>query len=53
MQNEDRVPGFESWWDVPIAEVSGDPEVRAARADYEAQRERERIHFVTSDPGGN
>lgn len=52
VENEDRVPGFESWWDVPIAEVSGDPEVSAARQDYEQQRERERIGFATPDPGG-
>lgn len=30
-----RVPNFEGWWDVPIAEVSGEESVRAARARYE------------------
>jgi 3D-(3,5/4)-trihydroxycyclohexane-1,2-dione acylhydrolase (decyclizing) len=30
-----RVPGFESWWDVPVAEVSGEAGVRAARAGWE------------------
>lgn len=29
------VPGFESWWDVPVAEVSARPGVRQARAAYE------------------
>ncbi len=29
------VPSFESWWDVPIAEVSGQESVRSARAGYE------------------
>lgn len=26
------VPGYDSWWDVPVAEVSDKPEVRAAYA---------------------
>jgi len=30
------------WWDVAVAEVSGRAEVRAARADYEAARVRQR-----------
>jgi 3D-(3,5/4)-trihydroxycyclohexane-1,2-dione acylhydrolase (decyclizing) len=34
------VPGYESWWDVPVAEVSTMPGVRAARAAYEAERAR-------------
>ena len=36
------VPGYESWWDVPIAEVSELPAVRAVRADYEIARRNER-----------
>ena len=32
---EVRVPGYESWWDVAVAEVSTMPEVQAARKDYE------------------
>lgn len=39
---EDRVPGYESWWDVPIAEVSEHEEVRAVRAGYEKARKNER-----------
>jgi 3D-(3,5/4)-trihydroxycyclohexane-1,2-dione acylhydrolase (decyclizing) len=39
---ERRVPGYESWWDVPVAEVSRMPEVQRARAHYEEQRRRER-----------
>ena len=31
----ERVPGFESWWDVPIAEVSEQPGVQAARQHYQ------------------
>jgi len=33
---------YESWWDVPVAEVSSMPAVAAARADYERERARER-----------
>src|SRR5688572_13681666 len=32
------VPGYESWWDVPVAEVSEQPAVRSARAAWEARR---------------
>ena len=38
-----RVPGYESWWDVPIAEVSEVETVRAARTKYVEQRKKERI----------
>ncbi len=38
----DRLPGFDSWWDVPIAEVSAEPGVKSARADYEDARTRQR-----------
>jgi 3D-(3,5/4)-trihydroxycyclohexane-1,2-dione acylhydrolase (decyclizing) len=36
------VGAYESWWDVPVAEVSTMPPVQAARADYERERLRER-----------
>ena len=39
------VPGYESWWDVPVAEVSELPAVRAVRADYETARESERRYL--------
>ncbi len=42
---DQRVGGYESWWDVPVAEVSEMEEVRAARAGYEAARLKER-HFL-------
>jgi len=32
------VPGYESWWDVPVAEVSEIEAVKAARAAYERAR---------------
>ncbi len=36
------VPGYESWWDVAVAEVSEMESVREARARYEEARKRER-----------
>jgi 3D-(3,5/4)-trihydroxycyclohexane-1,2-dione acylhydrolase (decyclizing) len=36
------VPSYESWWDVPVAEVSELDSVRAARKAYEEARKRER-----------
>jgi 3D-(3,5/4)-trihydroxycyclohexane-1,2-dione acylhydrolase (decyclizing) len=32
------VPGYESWWDVPVAEVSTVESVREAREQYEQAR---------------
>jgi 3D-(3,5/4)-trihydroxycyclohexane-1,2-dione acylhydrolase (decyclizing) len=37
-----RVPGYESWWDVPIAAVSKSPSVQAARKEFEAAAKKER-----------
>jgi 3D-(3,5/4)-trihydroxycyclohexane-1,2-dione acylhydrolase (decyclizing) len=42
---EQSVPGYESWWDVPIAEVSELESVRAARREYEEARKKERYFF--------
>jgi len=42
---DQRVPGYESWWDVPIAEVSERDAVKAARKDYEEKRKKERFFF--------
>ncbi|HET6315304.1 MAG TPA: thiamine pyrophosphate-dependent enzyme, partial [Chloroflexota bacterium] len=39
------VPGYDSWWDVPVAEVSEMPAVAAARQEWETMRRRER-YFV-------
>lgn len=41
----ERVPGYESWWDVAIAEVSEMESVRAAREAYVKAREKERYFF--------
>ncbi len=43
VEKEIRVPGYESWWDVPIAEVSGMETVRAAREKYEQAVKAERL----------
>jgi 3D-(3,5/4)-trihydroxycyclohexane-1,2-dione acylhydrolase (decyclizing) len=39
------VPGYDSWWDVAVAEVSELESVRQARARYEEARKRERYHL--------
>jgi 3D-(3,5/4)-trihydroxycyclohexane-1,2-dione acylhydrolase (decyclizing) len=44
-----NVPGYESWWDVPIAEISEIDAVKTARAEYEKARVKERYFFGT-DP---
>jgi 3D-(3,5/4)-trihydroxycyclohexane-1,2-dione acylhydrolase (decyclizing) len=40
-----RVPGYESWWDVPVAEVSENEAVRSARSKYDEERKKERYFF--------
>jgi 3D-(3,5/4)-trihydroxycyclohexane-1,2-dione acylhydrolase (decyclizing) len=39
----DHVPGYESWWDVPIAEVSEMASVKTAREEYEKAKQKERF----------
>ncbi|MDP7526778.1 MAG: 3D-(3,5/4)-trihydroxycyclohexane-1,2-dione acylhydrolase (decyclizing) [Candidatus Marinimicrobia bacterium] len=39
---EIRVPGYESWWNVPVAEVSEMPAVVQARTEYEKKLKDER-----------
>ena len=41
------VPSYETWWDVPVAEVSEDESVRAARAEYERARAAQRRYVET------
>jgi 3D-(3,5/4)-trihydroxycyclohexane-1,2-dione acylhydrolase (decyclizing) len=43
---EVRVAGYESWWDVPISEVSEIESIRQARAEYEQAVKKERRHEV-------
>ena len=40
---EVRVPGYESWWDVAVAQVSKIPSVRKAREEYENHRKDEKF----------
>jgi 3D-(3,5/4)-trihydroxycyclohexane-1,2-dione acylhydrolase (decyclizing) len=42
---EVRVPGYDSWWDVVVAEVSTSESVQQARVEYEEARKKER-HFL-------
>ncbi len=39
------VPGYESWWDVPVAEVSEAESVRKARKEWEQNSKLERFYF--------
>lgn len=45
VDKEMRVPGYESWWDVPVAEVSEMDSVRRARDQYEKAARKERYFF--------
>jgi 3D-(3,5/4)-trihydroxycyclohexane-1,2-dione acylhydrolase (decyclizing) len=45
VQKHASVPGFDSWWDVPVAEVSGVETVREARETYIAQEKTERFFY--------
>jgi len=50
VDKEMRVPGYESWWDVPISEVSEIESIRQARAQYEQDIKKERRYEVAA-PG--
>jgi 3D-(3,5/4)-trihydroxycyclohexane-1,2-dione acylhydrolase (decyclizing) len=39
------VPGYEGWWEVPVAEVSDVPAVQEARQRYEASKKLGRSHL--------
>ena len=39
------VPGYASWWDVAVAEVSESPSVREKRAEWEQMRAKERDYL--------
>ncbi len=45
-----RVPDFGGWWDVPVAEVSDQAGVRAARAEYEVDVRRQREYRAVASP---
>ena len=42
---EEKVPGYESWWDVAVAEVSTNPDVIKARKAYDEDIKKER-YFI-------
>jgi 3D-(3,5/4)-trihydroxycyclohexane-1,2-dione acylhydrolase (decyclizing) len=42
VDREARVGGYQSWWDVPVAEVSTAREVQTARAAWEIAQQKER-----------
>jgi len=42
---ERRVPNFEGWWDVPVAETSAEASVQQARQDYDDARQHVRRYF--------
>jgi len=46
----DRVPGYDSWWDVPIAEVSEMQSVQQARRSYTEAHKRERYFWPMGQP---
>jgi len=46
VDKEMRVPGYESWWDVPVSEVSEIASIRQARAQYEVAVQKERRHEI-------
>ena len=41
------VPSYESWWDVPVAEVSEEDGARTAREEYQRAHERQR-HYLNA-----
>ena len=41
---EVRVPGYDAWWDVPVAETSKSDKVKRIRKEYEEQLKKERDH---------
>lgn len=45
VDNDIGVPSYESWWDVPIAEVAEVESVRAARRSYEPAKQKERYYL--------
>jgi len=42
---EARVPGYEGWWDVPVAEVSAEEGVQTALRGYREAKEKQRFHY--------
>lgn len=45
VDKEQKVPGYSSWWDVPVAEESAMKSVKKAREEYEKARKNQRNYF--------
>lgn len=45
VDKEQKVPGYSSWWDVPVAEESAMESVKKAREEYEKSRKNQRNYF--------
>lgn len=45
VQKHARTPGFDSWWDVPVAQVSAVPSVQAAHKAYVEDEKAERFFY--------
>lgn len=45
VDKEQKVPGYESWWDVPVAEIAETESAQKARKEYEEARKRQRDYF--------
>ena len=43
---EKRMPGIGTWWDVPVADVSGEERTRQTRETYEKATENQRPVFA-------
>ena len=41
-----RAPGYDSWWDVPVAQVSGSEMVNTARARYQTNLAKQRAELI-------
>jgi 3D-(3,5/4)-trihydroxycyclohexane-1,2-dione acylhydrolase (decyclizing) len=45
VDREARVPGYDSWWDVPVAEVTGRESIQSAQERYRAARQHQRFYY--------
>lgn len=45
VDREARVPGYEGWWDVPVAEVSGQTGVQEALRAYQEGKAKQRFYY--------
>lgn len=43
---ERTIPGYNAWWEVPIAEVSTQKDVKEKRKDYEKKKKNEQIIYL-------